>query len=124
LAVFSDLVPARKREVGSAVAHHIAGVLDREIMVEIVEGLCETAAFKPGDRVKTLRGSTRGVVLRQLTDGRVVWRPDESQPELIALPEGLLRAVAAGSPSAGDPVPQTQEPGSADRITDPPAAPA
>ena len=76
----------------SAVAHYIAGVLDRESMVEIVEGLCEAAEFKPGDRVKTLRGSTRGVIVRVLADGRVVWRPDGAASELTALPESLLRA--------------------------------
>jgi len=74
------------------VAHYIAGVLDRESMVEIVEGLCEAAEFKPGDRVKTLRGSTRGVIVRVLADGRVVWRPDGAASELTALPESLLRA--------------------------------
>ena len=91
-ALFSDLVPGRKREVGSAVAHYIAGVLDRESMVEIVEGLCQSAEFKPGDRVKTLRGSTHGVIVAVLPDGRVEWRPDGSQTELVALPESLLRA--------------------------------
>jgi len=75
----------------SAIAHCIAGVLDRERMVEIVEGLCESAEFKPGDRVKTLRGSTRGVIVRLLEDGRVVWRPEGSASELTALPESLLR---------------------------------
>jgi hypothetical protein len=89
-ALFSDLVPIRKREVGSAVAHYIAGVLDRESMVGIVEGLCQSADFKPGDRVKTLRGSTHGTILRILPDGRVAWRPDESRVELVALPESLL----------------------------------
>jgi hypothetical protein len=59
-------------------------------MVEIVDGLCESADFKPGDRVKTLRGSTQGVILRLLKDGRVVWKPDKSAAELIALPESLL----------------------------------
>jgi len=44
-ALFSDLTPSRKREVGSAVAHYIAGVLDRESMVEIVEGLSQSADF-------------------------------------------------------------------------------
>jgi hypothetical protein len=91
-ALFSDLVPGRKREVGSAVAHYIAGVLDRKSMVEIVESLCESADFKPGDRVKTLRGSSRGVIVNVLPDGRVAWRPDGSQAELVALPESLLRA--------------------------------
>lgn len=91
-ALFSDLVPGRKREVGSSVAHYIAGVLDREAMVEIVEGLCESAQFQLGDRVETLRGSTRGVIVRVLPDGRVAWRPDGSQSELTALPESLLRA--------------------------------
>ena len=74
-ALFSDLVPNRKREIGSAIAHYIAGVLDREAMVEIVESLCQSADFEPGQRVKTLRGSARGVILRLLSDGRVAWRP-------------------------------------------------
>src|SRR6266567_8970946 len=86
-ALFSDLVPGRKREVGSAVAHYIAGVLDREAMVQIVESLSQSSDFKPGDRVKTLRGSTRGVILSILPAGRVAWRPDGTQSELIALPE-------------------------------------
>ncbi|MGD0539328.1 MAG: hypothetical protein ABSC03_16980 [Verrucomicrobiota bacterium] len=89
--VFADLPTTRRREVMSAVAHCIAGVLDRERMVEIVEGLCESAEFKPGDRVKTLRGSTHGFILRVLEDGRVVWGPDGSAAELTALPESLLR---------------------------------
>jgi hypothetical protein len=89
--VFAELPTTRRRQVMSAVAHYIAGVLHRESMVEIVEGLCEASEFKPGDRVKTLRGSTRGVIVRLLEDGRVVWRPDGSASELTALPEGLLR---------------------------------
>src|SRR6266481_9548776 len=89
--VFAELPTGRRREVMSAVAHYIAGVLDRDAMVEIVEGLCETAELHAGDRVKTLRGSTCGVILRVLPDGRVLWQPDGSQSELIALPESLLR---------------------------------
>ena len=42
------------------VGHYIAGVLDRESMVRILESLCETVNFKPGDRVKTMRGSVGG----------------------------------------------------------------
>jgi hypothetical protein len=76
----------------SAVAHYIAGVLARESMVEIVESLWQSADLKAGDRVKTLRGSTRGVIVRVQPDGRVAWRPDGSQTELAALPESLLRA--------------------------------
>jgi hypothetical protein len=91
LAIFSDLPPVRKREASSAVAHYIAGVLDRESMVGIVESLCEAAEFQPGDRVKTLRGSTHGKILRLLDDGRVVWQPDGSQNELTTLPESLAR---------------------------------
>lgn len=68
LALFSGLAPVRKREVSSAVAHYIAGVLDRESMVEIVEGLCAAAELQAGDRVKTLRGTARGVVVRILDD--------------------------------------------------------
>ncbi|MBI3874738.1 MAG: hypothetical protein HY300_01970 [Verrucomicrobia bacterium] len=88
--VFADLPTGRRREVMSAVAHYIAGVLDRDSMVEIVEGLWSSAAFKPGDRVKTLRGSSRGTVKRVLADGRIAFQPDGSRSELIALPEGLL----------------------------------
>src|SRR5438045_853214 len=90
-ALFSDLVPGRKREVGSAVAHYIAGVLDRENMVDIVEALCQSAEFKVGDRIKALRGSTHGMIVRILSDGRVAWRREGSQTELTALPESLLR---------------------------------
>ena len=89
-ALFSDLVPGRKREVGSAVAHYIAGVLDVEAMAQIIETLSEAADWKPGDRVKTLRGSLHGVILRILEDGRVVWHPDGTDSELTGLPESLI----------------------------------
>jgi hypothetical protein len=65
-------------------------------MVEIVESLCESADFKPGDHVKTLRGSTHGIVVRLAEDGRVVWRPDGTDSELMALPESLLRKSPRG----------------------------
>ena len=89
-ALFSDLPPGRKREVASAVAHYIAGVLPRETMVEVVESLSQSAELQVGDRVKTLRGSASGVIVRLLDDGRVMWRPDGSDSELMALPESLL----------------------------------
>jgi hypothetical protein len=76
-------------------------VLDRESMVEIVESLCQTANLKPGDRVKTLRGTTRGVVLRLLADGRVVWEPDGSGSELMGLPEGLIPDPSTSTPEEG-----------------------
>ncbi len=60
-------------------------------MTEIIESLCKSAEFKPGDRVKTLRGSTSGVILKMLGDGRIVWRPDGTKSELTALPESLLK---------------------------------
>ena len=86
-----ELPPVRRREASSAVAHYIAGVLDRDSMVEIVESLCEAASFQPGDKVKTLRGSTHGKIIRMLEDGRVVWRPEGSRSKLLALPESLTR---------------------------------
>ena len=82
----------RLRELISAIAHYVAGVLDREAMSAIVDELCATADFKPGDRVKTLRGSLRGVIVRVLDDGRIAWKPDGSGVELIALPESLTLA--------------------------------
>ena len=89
--LFADLPTTRRREVMSAAAHYIAGVLDREAMVEIVERLGITDDFKSGDAVTTLRGSARGVVVRVLPDGRVVWRPNGGETELFSLPESLLR---------------------------------
>ncbi len=91
LARFSGLHPGRKREFSSVIGHYIAGVLDRDSMVSLVEGLCKTAEFKPGDRMKTLRGSTRGVILKVLGDGRVVWQPNATESGLTALPDSLLR---------------------------------
>jgi len=90
LTLFSDLPPGRKKEASSAVAHYIAGVLDREAMIAIVEGLCQATAFVVGARVKTMRGSLRGVVTRLLDDGRVAIRPDGSASELLSLPESVL----------------------------------
>ena|SRR6185369_16205922 len=90
LVLFRELPTGRLREVSSAIAHYIAGVLDREAMIEVVDALSASAELKSGDRVKTLRGSTQGTVLRVLEDGRVVWQPDGSSAELTALPESLL----------------------------------
>ncbi|MGV3660358.1 MAG: hypothetical protein ACO1TE_09230 [Prosthecobacter sp.] len=87
-ALFADLPVSRLRQVTSAAAHYIAGVLDRETLVQMVESLCASSALVPGSRVKTLRGSTHGVVLRMLDDGRVVWRTDAGT-EFTALPETL-----------------------------------
>ena len=86
----SDLPPIRKKEVASAIAHYIAGVLDRESMVATVESLAHSTGFAAGDRVKTLRGSLRGVITRVLGDGRVAVRPDNGASELLCLPESLL----------------------------------
>lgn len=88
-AVLGDLPAIRKKEAGSAAAHYIAGVLDREAMVGIIEGLCRTAELTAGVRVQTLKGTLGGVVVRVLEDGRISWRPDGAGGELIALPESL-----------------------------------
>lgn len=93
--LFAELPHGRRREATSVVAHYVAGVLDREPMSQILESLCESANFQPGDRVKTLRGSTHGVIKQMLTDGRVVWQPEGTPSELTALPESLLREMKA-----------------------------
>ena len=89
-AIFAELPHARLREVVSAVAHYIAGVLDRDSMMCLVNELCAAADLDHLDRVKTLRGSVTGTIVRVEPDGRVVWRAD-SGAELIALPESLLK---------------------------------
>ena len=90
LALFSDLPAVRKKEVASVIAHYIAGVLDRDLMVEMVGSLTQSTGFAPGDRVKTMRGSLRGIIVRVLEDGRVAVRPDGGTSELLSLPESLL----------------------------------
>jgi hypothetical protein len=74
-ALFADLSAGRRREVMSAVAHYVAGVLPWEAMVEIIESLCETTNWKPGDRVKTMRGSLHGKILRILDDRKLSGNP-------------------------------------------------
>jgi hypothetical protein len=95
-ALFSDLPMHRRKEASSAVAHFITGVLEEELMIAAVGSLWEAASFQPGDRVKTLRGSTHGIVTRLEEDGRVAWRPDGTESELLALPESLLREKVPG----------------------------
>lgn len=56
-----------------------------------IHSLCASADFKPGDRVKTLKGTMRGVIRKVLPDGRVSWLPDGNSMELLALPESLLK---------------------------------
>ena len=88
--IFRELPAVRLKQLTSAVAHYVAGVLDREAMAGIVEELCRSAAFGVGDRVKTMRGSLRGVITRVLEDGRVAVRAEGSASELFCLPESLL----------------------------------
>jgi hypothetical protein len=89
-AVFIEFPLSRRREAASLAAHYVAGVLDRKSMESGLIALGELADFKPGDRVKTLKGSMSGKIVRVLADGRVVWRVD-SGAELTALPESLIR---------------------------------
>ena len=72
-------------------AHYVAGVLDEESLVHGLGSLTESFDFKPGDRVKTLKGTKRGIIHKILLDGRISWLPDGNSVELIALPETLLR---------------------------------
>ena len=88
-AIFADLQSIRRRAIASAVGHYIAGVLDRDSMVKVIEELWQVAQLQPGDRVKTLKGTLHGVITRILEDGRVSWRPDGAVGELVALPESL-----------------------------------
>ena len=90
-ALFSDLPFQRRKEASSAVAHFITGVLPEDMMIAAIESLSKASDWKPGDRVKTLRGSLRGVIVRLLRDGRVVWKPEGTATELTTLPESLCR---------------------------------
>ncbi len=87
--LFADLPFIRKKTLRSAIAHYIAGVLDRVSSFALVLSMCQSASFKPGDRVTTLRGSSRGVITRVLEDGRIAWKSDGGSLELITLTENL-----------------------------------
>jgi hypothetical protein len=89
--LFADLPLARRREAASLAAHYVAGVLEKDLMCRGIESLSLSDNFKPGDRVKTLKGTMRGVVRKILPDGRISWLPDANTVELLALPESLLR---------------------------------
>jgi len=89
-AVFIEFPLARRREAASLAAHYVAGVLDLKSMGAGLITLGELADFKSGDRIKTLKGSMSGTIVRVLKDGRVKWKTD-SGVELIALPESLIR---------------------------------
>ena len=91
-ALFADLPTTRRREVISAVAHCIAGVLDQDTMAQIVR------AFR-GRRLPARRPRQDPARLHArddspcADDGRVVWRPTAAS-ELTALPESLVREQA------------------------------
>jgi len=89
-ALFAEFPHARRREAASLAAHYVAGVLDQKSIIAGITSLAEKADFKPDDRIKTLKGSMSGKILRMLPDGRVRWRAD-SGAELTALPESLIR---------------------------------
>jgi hypothetical protein len=89
-AVFLEFPLSRRREAASLAAHYVAGVLDRLSLESGLVALAELAEFQPDDRVKTLRGSMSGTIVRILEDGSVVWRAD-SGTELTTLPESLIR---------------------------------
>jgi hypothetical protein len=97
-AIFLEFPTGRRREASSVAAHYVAGVLARQSMEQALTALAELAEFQPGNRVKTLRGSTRGVIVRLLPDGRVVWKPDGTDSELTGLPESLLREPSRANP--------------------------
>ncbi|HEX4265096.1 MAG TPA: hypothetical protein VH597_12215 [Verrucomicrobiae bacterium] len=90
-ALFAEFPRGRRREAASLAAHYVAGVLEREPVIQGIDALAEAANFNTGDRVKTLKGSLNGVVRKILADGRIVWRPDGHEADLTALPESLLR---------------------------------
>ncbi len=74
--LFQELPGPRLRQTTSVVAHYVAGVLDRDATVALVEALSRTPTFEVGDRVRTIKGSLRGKVIAVLDGGRTRWRAD------------------------------------------------
>ena len=89
--IFAELPPMRRRELISAIAHYVAGVLDSDSMRATIDSLWQSASFQPGDKVKTLKGTLHGVIVEILDDGRVKWRA-ETGSLFIGLPESLVLA--------------------------------
>ncbi len=87
--LFRELPTPRLRLTTSALAHYVAGVMDREVAIDLVESLCRAADLGVGDRVRTLKGSLHGVITEALSDGRVRWQAD-SELEFIASRDSLL----------------------------------
>ncbi len=84
---------ANRRSVQPTISSFLSTVqqlLFRAKIDALICALFASANFHPGARVKTLRGSMSGRILRVLSDGRVVWQTD-SGAELTALPEALLK---------------------------------
>jgi hypothetical protein len=90
-SLLAEFPLVRRREAASLAAHYVAGTLDWDSLCVGLELLTEEPDYKPGERVRTLKGSSKGTIHRILPDGRLVWQPDGSVVELIALPESLLR---------------------------------
>jgi hypothetical protein len=67
--------------------------LDFEAAVNGINSLLTVEVLNPGDRVSTLRMTTKGKVMRILADGRVAWLPDGRKTELLAAPETLIKLV-------------------------------
>ena len=90
-AVFIEFPLARRREAASLGRTLRCGRAGPQIHGKRTLATGRVGAdFKSGDRVKTLKGSMNGKILRVLPDGRVVWRAD-SGAELTSLPESLIR---------------------------------
>jgi hypothetical protein len=63
-------------------------------MIQVVQSLGASADYQAGDRVQTLRGTTFGVIVRILEDGRAVWIPEGTDTELTGLPESFRHQTA------------------------------
>jgi hypothetical protein len=86
-SVVEDAALSWLEELGYAVPHG-PEIAPGESAAER-DGL-DDVVMKPGDRVKTMRGTPRGVIVRKLDDGRLLGLVDGSGAELISLPEGLI----------------------------------
>jgi len=94
LAVSLLGMPVKRMEAAcSLAAHSVAGVLDFEAAVNGINSLLTVEVLRPGDRVSTLRMTTKGKVTRILADGRLAWLPDGRKTELLAAPETLIKIV-------------------------------
>lgn len=72
--LYAEIPEAKRREIRSAVGHHVSGILSLEQLHSIVSDMERSEIFQVGDPIQSLKGSLKGTVTRLRPDGRVEFK--------------------------------------------------